>query len=272
MLVSTRKVLMFVLVVLLAACNRDRVRADDAETLPVDQLYRVSKDMLDSGQYRRASRFYERLVSRFPYGKYHEQAQLELAYSQHKERRAEDALSTVNRFIKLYPTHPRIDYAFYLRGLINFEREAGFLDRFIEKDFTRRDLANIRQSFQDFKELVEKYPQSGYANDARTRMVYLRNGLAQGEINIASYYYRRGAYVAAANRAKYVLEQFQDAPQAGDALALMALSYERLGQAKASGDARKVLELNYPQHPYFSGDFPKGRATWKQLNPFRSEA
>lgn len=272
MLVSTRKVLLFVLIVLLAACNRDRVRMDDAETLPVDQLYREAKGLLDSGQYRRASRFYERLVARFPYGKYHEQAQLELAYSQHKERRAEDALSTVNRFIKLYPTHPRIDYAHYLRGLINFEREAGFLDRFIEKDFTRRDLANIRQSFQDFKELVEKYPDSAYANDARTRMVYLRNGLAQGEINVASYYYRRGAYVAAANRAKFVLEQFQDAPQAGDALALMVLSYEKLGQQKASADALKVLKLNYPEHPYFSGDFPKGRATWKQLNPFRTEA
>lgn len=272
MLFLNRKVLLIALILLLGACNGDRIKMDDAETLPVDQLYREAKSTLDAGQYRRASRFYERLVARFPYGKYHEQAQLELAYSQHKERRAEDALSTVNRFIKLYPTHERIDYAYYLRGLINFEREAGFLDRFIEKDFTRRDLKNIRQSFQDFKELTEKFPSSSYAADARTRMVYLRNGLAQGEINIASYYYRRGAYVAAVGRARYVLEQFQEAPQSGDALALMVLSYEKLGQAEASADALKVLKLNYPEHPYFSGHFPKRKATWKQLNPFRAEA
>lgn len=261
----------FLLLAAIAACSNS-VRMSAAETLPADALYAEAKRALDNGQTERAVRFYQRLVARFPYGKYHEQGQIDLAYALYKSDKPDDATSTVNRFIKLYPTHPRIDYAYYLRGLINFNRNTGFLDRYFPSDLTRRDLQYIRQSFQDFGELIDKYPSSSYVPDARQRMIYLRNGLAQGELMVANYYFRRDAWVASAQRAKFILETYQEAPQVADALALMAESYTRLGQAKLAEDASRVLKLNYPDHPYFSGKWPAKRSLWRQLNPFSSHA
>jgi len=265
-----RALLTLSLILLATACSR-HVRLDAAESLPADALYAEAKRSLDSGADERAIKFYQRLVARFPYGTYHEQGQIDLAYALYKRNKHEEALSAVNRFIKLYPTHSRIDYAYYLRGLINFNRQGGFLERYFRSDLTRRDLQYIRQSFQDFAELVEKFPQSAYAADARQRMIYLRNGLAQGEIMVASYYFRRGAWVAAAQRAKFVLETYQESPQAGDALAILTESYTRLGQTKLAEDANRVLKQNYPNHPYFSGRWPAKRAIWRQLNPFSSD-
>lgn len=267
---SVRSLLVLGFLLIATACSKN-VRLDAADRLPADELYAESKRALDNGSYDRAVKFYQRLVSRFPYGAYNEQGQIDLAFALYKRRKHDEALSATNRFIKLYPTHPRIDYAYYLRGLINFNRQAGFLERYFRSDLTRRDLQYIRQSFQDFKELVEKYPESGYAADARQRMVFLRNGLAQGEIMVASYYFRRGAWVASAQRAKFVLETYQESPQSGDALALLAESYARLGQTKLSEDAARVLKQNYPEHPYFEGNWPAKQSFLKQLNPFTSD-
>jgi outer membrane protein assembly factor BamD len=262
-----RALLILALLTLATACGRN-VRLDAAETLPADALYAEAKRSLDAESYDRSVKFYQRLVARFPYGTYHEQGQIDLAFALYKREKHEEALSAVNRFIKLYPTHPRIDYAYYLRGLINFNRQAGFLERYFRSDLTRRDLQYIRQSFQDFNELVEKFPDSSYAPDARQRMIYLRNGLAQGEIMVASYYLRRGAWVAASLRAKFVLETYQEAPQAGDALAILVESYTQLGQTKLAADANRVLKQNYPEHPYFAGNWPAKRSIWRKLNPF----
>jgi outer membrane protein assembly factor BamD len=264
-----RRLLVVALLIAMAACSRN-VRLSAAETLPADALYAEAKRSLDNESYDRAAKFYQRLVARFPYGTYHEQGQIELAYALYERDKHEEALSAVDRFIKLYPTHSRIDYAYYLRGLINFNRQAGFLERYFRSDLTRRDLQYIRQSFQDFSELVEKFPQSDYAPDARQRMIYLRNGLAQGEIMVASYYFRRGAWVAAAQRAKFVLETYQESPQTGDALAILTESYERLGQTKLAEDANRVLKQNFPDHPYFQGNWPARQSRWKKLNPFNS--
>ncbi len=265
-----RALLILLLLMFAAACSKN-VRIQAAETLPADALYAEAKRSLDEGAHERAIKFYQRLVARFPYGSYHEQGQIDLAYAFYKRNKHEEALSAVNRFIKLYPTHARIDYAYYLRGLINFNRQAGFLERRFGSDLTRRDLQYVRQSFQDFNELVEKYPQSAYAPDARQRMIHLRNGLAQGEIMIAGYYLRRGAWVASAQRAKFVLETYQEAPQTGDALAILVESYKQLGQVKLAEDANRVLKQNYPDHPYFAGKWPAKRAFWRQLNPFSSD-
>lgn len=263
------RLLLLVLIPLLSACG-NRIRIEAAETLPVDALYGEAKTALENGEVDRAVKFYERLVARFPYGKYHEQAQIELAYALYRNDKPDEALSAVNRFIKIYPTHPRIDYAYYLRGLVNFNRRIGLLEKYFSDDITRRDLQYVRQSFQDFGELVNKFPDSSYAADARQRMVFLRNGLANAELMVASYYFRRGAYVAAAGRAKFLIETYQEAPATADALAVMAESYRRLGRKELGDQAASVLKLNFPEHPYLVGEWPAKRSKWKQLNPFSS--
>ncbi len=251
----------------LGACSRGK-KADPVETLPVDQVYALAKEALQNGNLDRAARTYERLVARFPFGAYTEQAQLELAYAQYKDHKEEEAYSSINRFIKTYPTHKHIDYAFYLRGLINFGRSDGLLERYVSRDETKRDQAYALQSFEDFSELVKRYPDSRYAGEARQRMIHLRNNMAQAEVGVALFYLRQKAYVAAANRAEKVVETYQRTPQAGDALAVMSESYARLGQEKLSADARRVLELNYPEHPYLKGQYPPKRHAWKRLIPF----
>jgi outer membrane protein assembly factor BamD len=257
------------LLTLLAACGDTRI--DRIDTLPVDELYAEAKQSLEASNYERAARYYKRLVARFPFGRYTEQAELELGFAQYKAGDAEEALSTVNRFIRQYPTHPHIDYAYYLRGLINFNREYGVLERYVQTDATRRDLANARQSFQDFGELIQRFPNSRYAADARQRMIHLRNGLAQAELNVASYYLRRKAYIAAQSRAKFLIENYPQTPQTADALAIMAESYRQLGQEKLADDALAVLKLNFPEHPYLGGGWPAKRSLWWQLVPFVGE-
>lgn len=259
-----------VLVLALAGCSifsRDR-KGDPLDTLPVEQLYDRGVNALDNGNFDLAARTFQRLVARFPFGAYTEQAQLNLAYAQFKDDKPEDAYSTINRFIKTYPTHRHVDYAYYLRGLINFDRSGGFLERHVGLDMATRDQSNVRQSFDDFGALVNRYPQSRYAPDARQRMIHLRNMMARSDLGIALYYLKRGAYVAASNRAKDIIETYPQSPQAADALAVMMLSYGRLGQEKLAGDARRVLELNYPQHPALKGDdWPDYRSNWWKLVP-----
>lgn len=263
---AARAAALLLICILAVSCSK--TRTDAADVMPVDELYNTAKSALENGNTGRAITMYRRLIARFPFGKYNEQAQLELAYAQYKERKPEDALSTVNRFIKLYPTHAHIDYAYYLRGLINFSRESGLLSRFLTGDKTRHDLSYARQSFADFGELLKRFPESGYVDDARQRMIFLRDGLAQYELNIAEYYFRREAYVAAVNRAKYIVDNYQQTTQCGDALAIMAEGYARLGQDTLAEDAKKVLKQNYPDHAYFAGGWPNSRSKFWTLIPF----
>lgn len=263
---AASRTLLLLLSLLLAACGQRE--KEETETLPVDQLYSSAKNSLDFGNYERAIRYYKRLVSRFPFGDYSEQAQLDLAFAQYKRAEYDDAVSTVNRFIKTYPAHPKIDYAYYLRGLVGFDRNRSYIDRLIPSQAGNRDQASARQSFNDFSEMLRRYPHSSYATDARQRMVFLRNDLANSELSVARYYYRRGAYVGAANRAKYIVENYQQAAQVPDALALMMRSYEALGQQELAGDARRVLELNAPGHPSLTGLQEDKRSWWSRLWPF----
>lgn len=246
--------------------NRDK-RANPLDTLPVDQLYQRGVEQLDSGQYDLAARTFQRLTSRFPFGAYTEQSQLNLAYVQYKDDKPDDAYSTINRFIKTYPTHRHVDYAYFLRGLINFDRSSGMLSRYLGQDMTKRDQAFQRQSFDDFNALVTRYPTSRYTADARQRMVFLRNRMAQSELNIAFFYFKRNAYVASANRAKSIIETYPQSPQVADALAIMVDSYRKLGQEKLADDAERVLKLNYPDHPFFAGHWPKYRSNWWKVIP-----
>ena len=265
---TVSRLMLIALVVALAGCSLfGKKKADPLETLGVEELYEQGKQANEKGNYDVAARTFARLVARFPFGPYTEQAQIDQAYAQYKMNKPDDAYSTINRFIKTYPAHKHTDYAYYLRGLINFDREEGLLERYAGLDMTQRDQAFVRQSFDDFAALVKRYPESRYADDSIQRMVYLRNGMAQSEINVALYYLRRGAHVAASNRAKTVIETYDRAPQVGDALAVLVQSYHELGQDKLSDDAARVLQLNFPDHPSLAGGWPVWRSNWWKLIP-----
>lgn len=256
------------LLLAVAACGRG-TRGDRADTLPVDQLYDEAQKSLQRGNNDRAARYYQRLIARFPFGLYTEQAQLELAFAQYRGGKPDEAISTIDRFLKTYPTHAKADYAQYLRGVVNFDRDVGFVDRFVKVDASARDQGSTRQSYIDFSRLLRDFPDSNYADDAHQRMVYLRNRMALHEVNIARYYLRRGAPVAAINRAKYVLENYEQAPETGDALAVMVEAYQRLGEQDLADDTRRVLQANHPDHPYLDGRrIDRGKPIWRRLVPF----
>ena len=243
-------------------------KEDKTETLPVETMYTEAKNNLIDEDFGDAQRYYTRLIARFPFGPYSEQSQLELAYVQFKLGKLEDATSSIDRFIRTYPRHPHIDYAYYLKAVINFDRDVSVFTRLARMDLAERDLNGPTTSFNDFNEVISRYPNSIYAADARQRMVYLRNELARHEINVGLYYMRRGAYVASINRGKYLLENYPQSQYDGDAVALMAISYTKLGQKTLADDARRVLEKNYPNHPYLTGNWPKKEGVLRKLNPF----
>jgi outer membrane protein assembly factor BamD len=275
----TRPLLLILLIVFaLAGSGCSRIRnmklfghtEAKTETLPVDQLYADGHKALESGNMEHAKTDYKRLISRFPYGPYTEQAQLDLAYAQYKSGDFDDATSTVERFIRTYPTHRHVDYAYYMKALINFNRDNAILARLARLDTSQRDQGSPRQSFNDFADLLRRFPNSRYAPDARQRMVYLREELARHEIGVGLYYLQLKAYVAAANRGQYVIVNFPQSKYDGDALALMAESYKRLGDTKLSDDAKRVLEQNHPDHPWLAGKWPRGKGIISSLNPFAS--
>lgn len=266
--VVSRLVILMLAVALVAGCSLFGGEKDDVlETLPVDQMYAKGKGYVDAGDFTAADKVFSRLIARFPFGEYTEQAQLDQAYSQFKMNKPDDAYSTINRFIKTYPAQKHIDYAYYLRGLINFDREEGMLERYAGLDMTQRDQAFVRQSFDDFAALIKRHPESAYAADAKLRMIYLRDGMAKSELNIALFYLRQGAYVGAANRAKAIIETYDQSRYVGDALAILVLSYGHLGQESLAADTTRVLELNYPNHPSLNGEWPQWRSTWWRLIP-----
>jgi outer membrane protein assembly factor BamD len=222
---------------------------DETESWTAEELYEQAKNRMQRNYYDGAIQYYEFLQQRFPFGIYAQQAQLELAYCYYKINETESGIAALERFVKLYPTHPHMDYAYYLKGVINFNAGRGLTDRFVVRDPSQRDQGPAVKSFQDFGELIVRFPDSRYAEDARLRMTYLRNILARHEVNVAHFYMRRGAYVAAANRARYVIEHYQQAPAMPEALLLMAKAYKVLELEDLAADAVRVLELNYPDHP-----------------------
>jgi outer membrane protein assembly factor BamD len=267
---SLRVLVVLLLALSLGACSWFHKR-DNIDTMPVGALYNQAHTSLENADYASAIKAYQRLIARFPSGDYNEQAQLELAYAQYKDGDSDDAYATVKRFIKTYPANKHVDYAYYLRGLINFDRTTGFMDRISrsEEAESRRDQAYNLESFDDFAELSRRFPDSAYAADARQRMIYLRNVLAQYEINVAEFYLFNRVYVGAANRAQYVIEHYQQAPQTGDALAILTRSYLALKEDKLADQSRQVLALNYPNHPYLKDPkWPHQVAMWRKMVPF----
>ena len=223
---------------------------DTLNNMTVEQLYQRAHKLSQQGNWGTAETVYQKLISRFPYGAYNEQAQIELAYAQYKDDKYEDAYATINDFIKTYPTQKHIAYAYYLRALINFDRTESGVQKLAKVGPSRFDQGYALQSFDDFNTLTARFPSTRYAADARARMIYLRNQLAQSELNVAYYYLQRKAYVASADRAKYIVAHYQRAPQIAEALAVLAKSYRMLGQQKLADQTTQVLKLNYPDSAY----------------------
>lgn len=237
----------------LTACSSK----DSKENMTERDLYMEAQRYLRNDNYELAEKDLQMLESRFPFGPYAEQAQLELIYAQYRGYKADAAIASAERFIRLHPQHPNVDYAYYMKGLANYTEGTGLIERFLPTDMTERDPGKALQSFEDFRQLLNRYPDSPFAADARARMTYLRARLARYEINVANYYFRRKAYLAAANRGRYVVENYQQTEAVGDGLAVMVQAYQLLGLDDLANDALLVLRTNYPKHPSLdaSGNF-----------------
>ena len=244
------------LLLTLAACSSSPTKDDKSAT--ADVLYAQAKEAMNDHSYERAIKRLETLQSRYPYGRYAQQAQMEVAYAYYKQSEPAPALAALDRFVKQYPNSERLDYVFYLKGLINFNENINSLfGTLFMQDPSERDPAALRESFDAFKELVNRFPDSKYTPDARLRMQYLLITLANSDIHVASYYLRRGAYVASANRAQSVLVNYPNTPQTRDALQIMVQAYSKLGLDNLSRDTQRMLDTNItkdgikPSQSYF---------------------
>ena len=271
-----RNVFALALVALVAGSGCARMKGmfkdeDKNEGLPVSQLYDKAHGYMEQGRWSSAGEIWGRLIAQYPYGPYTEQALIETAYAQYKAGKHEEAISSIDRFIRTYPTHRNTPYMYYLRGLTNSSRDAVFLQRVWRLDASRRDLATPMQAHNDFSIVADRYPNSRYAADARKRMGELRDMFARHELDTALYYLRRTAYVAAAERATYLLETYPQSTYQNDAVATLAAAYTGLGNETLATDAERVLQQNAPDHPYLRGDWPDYPSDWRKLNPFAGE-
>jgi outer membrane protein assembly factor BamD len=240
------------LLVVLAACGGEpgtKKTEDRTKDWPVERLYsEARKALLDNG-YQEAIDLYGKLEARYPYGVYSQQALIDIAYAYYKNGDADLAIESADRFARLYPLHPNVDYAYYLKGLVHFKRDVSILEKWFPQNVAARDMHNARLAFDDFALLLRSFPDSRYAQDARQRMVYLRNQLAENDILVARYYMKRSAYLAAAARARHVVETYPRSTFTPDALEVMVNAYRALGMDSQATDAQRVLNLNYPNHP-----------------------
>jgi len=244
---------------------------NEDEGRPVEELYEKGHASMVGGNWNRAELTFRQLIAQYPYGPYTEQALMETAYAQFKSGKSEEAVSTIDRFIRTYPTQRHVPYMYYLRGLANSGRDTIFLQRVWRLDPSRRDLATPQQAYNDFSLLTERYPNSRYSADARERMVALRNLFARHELDTALYYVRRDAWVAAATRARFLLETYPQSQYQNDAVAVLGEAYTQLGNETLAADARRVLVLNEPGHAWLTGDWPNYPWAVRRLNPFAGE-
>jgi len=248
---------------MLTACGLLPEVQDETKGWSAQKLYTSAKEEMDDSNYEKAIQYFEKLEARYPYGRYAQQAQLEVAYAYYKSSEPVSAIAAADRFIKLHPNHPYVDYAYYLKGLASFNDESGILSSIASQDLSDRDPKAARESFEAFKELVTRFPDSKYAADSAARMKYLVNALAYHDVHVASYYVRRGAFVAAANRAQSVVQNYPQSPAREEALAIMVQSYDTLGLNDLRDDSKRVLKLNFPDSKYLTGFKPVEKAWWK---------
>jgi len=253
---GAKLVLSLFLACLLSACSyfQDEEEEDKPQFDTEKQFYDSAQKLLSSKQWDRATKTLQALEENFPFGKYAEQAQLELIYAYYKSSENEASSAAADRFIRLHPQHRNVDYAYYMKGLSSFTEGKGLFERFLPTDLTSRDPGSARESFAYFSQLLARFPKSSYGEDAQKRMIYLRNILARYEIHVANYYFKRGAYVAATNRGRYVVENFQKTPAVPDGLAVMIQGYYVMGMQDLADSSLALLRENYPAHPALASD------------------
>jgi outer membrane protein assembly factor BamD len=247
----------------LQACASDP--KDETAGKATEKVYEEARDEASSGNWERATKLYEKVEARLAGTPQAQQAQIDLAYAYYKTGEKAQALSTIERFIKLHPSSPGLDYAYYLQGLINFNENLGLLGGLTRQDLSERDQQAAKDAYQSFRQVVTLFPESKYAADSGLRMNYIVNTLAQYEVHVARYYYRRGAYVAAANRAQQAVQEFQRAPATEEALYIMGLSYDKLGLTQLRDDAQRVLTSNFPDSRYVREGFAEPTKAWWQV-------
>jgi len=261
----SRSVALF-LVLLLSACGLLSKEVKDSKNWSASKYYSEAKSELNEGNYGGAIKLFEALEARYPYGRFAQQAQLEVAYAYYKDGEQATAIAAADRFIKLHPNHTNVDYAYYLKGLSNFNDDLGLMgivsEKILNQDMSERDPKASRESFENFKELVSRYPKSKYAADAVQRMKHLVNVVALNEVQVARYYIKRGGYVAAANRAQYALKEYPQTPATEEALFIMMKSYDALGMTDLRDDAHRVMKKNFPDSRFFEDSTGASAEPW----------
>src|SRR5918911_203592 len=256
--------LLAALLVALAACASLDSK-DETLGWSAQRLYGEAKDAMASRDWQKAIKYLEKLEARFPYGRFAQQAQLEVGYCYWKDGERASAVAAADRFIKLYPNHPNVDYAWYLKGLINFNELQGALSWLTTPDMSDRDPKAAREAYFAFKEVVTRFPDSRYAEDSRARMRFLVNSLASNEVHVARYYMKRGAFLAAANRAQYAIEHYPQAPAVEEAMAILVKAYDSLGMADLRDAADRVLLKNFPNSDYVKPGGKKPKVPWWRI-------
>ncbi len=257
--------LLLVLAAVVSGCgifDPNKPEPDNTVGWSAEQLYRDAKEEINSGNWEQARTQLERIQARYPFGLHAQQAMIDTAYTYWRDGSPEQALATIERFQQQYPNHESTDYMLYLKGLVTFTPDNAFLGNLVGQDPAERDPKGARASFDAFSELVQRYPDSKYANDARQRMNWLLNNIAMNEVYTARYYYERDAFVAAINRAETVIVDFQGTPAAEEALYIMVLSYDRLGMTDLRDDTRRVLLTNFPETTYLDQGFHNPYFKW----------
>ncbi len=247
----------------LAGCGLFKDKEDIQKEWSAEQFYRAAKEELDNGAYDAAIKLYEKLEAKFPFGRYAQQSQLEVAYAYYKQGETAQCISALDKFMKLHPNHPNADYALYLKALANFKEDLGPLTAIAKQDLADRDAKAARESFESFKEVVTRFPQSRYVNDSRERMIYLVEALARHEVHVGRYYLRRGAYLAAANRAQDAIVRFPNSPMHREALEVMVEAYDRMGLTELRDDTKRVLAKNFPADPLAQQGRNRNNPWWK---------
>ncbi|MCX7175182.1 MAG: outer membrane protein assembly factor BamD [Proteobacteria bacterium] len=248
---------------LLGGCGLLPDQSDETANWTAQKLYTEARDAMNDGAYDKAIKYFEKLEAKYPYGRYAQQAQLEVAYAYFKQQETASTVSACDRFIRLHPNHPNVDYAYYLKGLANFGEDLGLLGELSMQDLSERDPKASRESFEAFKELATKFPASKYTPDATARMNYLVNNLAAHQVHVAGYYFRRGAYIAALNRAQSSLKSYPGAPANEEALFLIIRAYDALGIKDLRDDTERVMRKNFPNSEFFARGLYPPEPWWK---------
>lgn len=255
--------LIFAVLLSLSGCGLLPEQKDETAGWSANKLYAEAKEAMNEGSWDKAIKYFEKLEGRYPYGRYAQQAQIEVAYAYFKSGEQASAIAACDRFVKLHPDHPNVDYVYYLKGLVTFNEDLGMMGHLSMQDQTERDPKGMRESFEAFKTLSNRFPDSKYTPDAIQRMKYLVNAMASNEVHVARYYIKRKAYVAAANRAQIAIKNYPDAPAIEEALFIMVKAYDEMGMADLRDDTERVMRGNFPNSIYYTRGLNRPEPWWK---------